>query len=411
MITLTPDQATAEKSLNDFLNQSINNRIILTGQGGTGKSFLIARVMNNHMLSESHLPLSQRTQWYVTATTNKAKQALQVNISNMEVTTIQSLLGLGVYRGHLYQRNKPKLAGNKIVIVIDEASYIDYKLLGFINELGGHVKVIYLGDQEQLAPVKLENCPVFERGCPVVELTTLVRQSGAPLLAALCAEFKAYIKSGGTAKFPKVTLSNEIEHISSGDFEALIEDVFINNNGLPRDHRVLSYSNKVVNHHNERLFQLANGRTEMLPGDTVVNNNYAGGIKTDEEVIIVDKTMISTGIKDCSGHIYKVQGMFKSADLFVPYEPKKALKALEDILDDKVDNTDKREALKLYECLADLRPLYASTVHKAQGSTFKRVYIDLSSFKSVRSKLGIARLLYVAFSRASEKVYLTGDIR
>lgn len=95
MITLTPDQATAEKALNDFLNQSINNRIILTGQGGTGKSFLIARVMNNHMLSESHLPLSQRTQWYVTATTNKAKQALQVNISNMEVTTIQSLLGLG----------------------------------------------------------------------------------------------------------------------------------------------------------------------------------------------------------------------------------------------------------------------------------------------------------------------------
>ena len=62
--------------------------------------------------------------------------------------------------------------------------------------------------------------------------------------------------------------------------------------------------------------------------------------------------------------------------------------------------------------VVDLRPLFASTVHKAQGSTINTVYIDLDDFKAV-SKYNyplFKKLLYVAVSRASEKAIFTGDI-
>lgn len=62
--------------------------------------------------------------------------------------------------------------------------------------------------------------------------------------------------------------------------------------------------------------------------------------------------------------------------------------------------------------VVDLRPLFASTVHKAQGSTINTVYIDLDDFKAV-SKYNyplFKKLLYVAVSRASHKVVFTGDI-
>ena len=61
---------------------------------------------------------------------------------------------------------------------------------------------------------------------------------------------------------------------------------------------------------------------------------------------------------------------------------------------------------------ADLRPTFASTVNKAQGSTYDKVFIDLSDFKPMVHKdpIQLARLLYVAMSRAKYQVIFTGDL-
>jgi ATP-dependent exoDNAse (exonuclease V) alpha subunit len=58
----------------------------------------------------------------------------------------------------------------------------------------------------------------------------------------------------------------------------------------------------------------------------------------------------------------------------------------------------------------DLRGAYASTVNKAQGSTFDRVFIDLDDIRRCNSGDQIARMLYVGVSRAKQQVFLTGDI-
>jgi hypothetical protein len=58
----------------------------------------------------------------------------------------------------------------------------------------------------------------------------------------------------------------------------------------------------------------------------------------------------------------------------------------------------------------DLRPRDACTVHKAQGSTHNTVFIDLQDLSTCRDPVVAARLLYVAFSRARQRVVLYGNL-
>jgi ATP-dependent exoDNAse (exonuclease V) alpha subunit len=60
----------------------------------------------------------------------------------------------------------------------------------------------------------------------------------------------------------------------------------------------------------------------------------------------------------------------------------------------------------------DLRAAFAQTVNKSQGSTFKRVYIDITDITDIAkcsSGDQIARMMYVAVSRAQLQVFMTGD--
>ena len=58
----------------------------------------------------------------------------------------------------------------------------------------------------------------------------------------------------------------------------------------------------------------------------------------------------------------------------------------------------------------DLRPRDAATVHKAQGSTYDTVFVDLGDLSTCRDPNVAARLLYVAFTRARTRVVLYGNL-
>ena len=64
----------------------------------------------------------------------------------------------------------------------------------------------------------------------------------------------------------------------------------------------------------------------------------------------------------------------------------------------------------LHEKFPDLRPRDASTMHKSQGSTYDRVFIDLGNLSSCHNPDVAARLLYVSASRAKQHVILYGDL-
>ena len=61
---------------------------------------------------------------------------------------------------------------------------------------------------------------------------------------------------------------------------------------------------------------------------------------------------------------------------------------------------------KIKNSLADLRPPFAGTTHKAQGGTFPAVFIDKTNINKCKNRATRARLFYVALTRASENVYI-----
>ena len=58
----------------------------------------------------------------------------------------------------------------------------------------------------------------------------------------------------------------------------------------------------------------------------------------------------------------------------------------------------------------DLRPIHASTVHKSQGSTDQTVFVDLSDIGRNTRQDVLLRLFYVALTRASGDVVVTGEL-
>jgi hypothetical protein len=88
------------------------------------------------------------------------------------------------------------------------------------------------------------------------------------------------------------------------------------------------------------------------------------------------------------------------------------------------DWTDAKNLMKLYaknkewkkyfyikDHWLDLRPVHASTVHKAQGSTYKHVFIDLNDISRNNKWREVTRLMYVAITRASDEVNFYGELR
>ena len=62
------------------------------------------------------------------------------------------------------------------------------------------------------------------------------------------------------------------------------------------------------------------------------------------------------------------------------------------------------------ESFADLRPVHASTVHWSQGSTYEKVFVDLTDIGRSTRRDVLLRLLYVALTRARGDVYVTGEL-
>jgi ATP-dependent exoDNAse (exonuclease V) alpha subunit len=149
---LNLDQQKAADQLSEFL-ASNETEFCLTGQAGTGKTYMLYSI------------LGDRAKYC--ATTNKAASVLRTLTGIAE--TIHSLLKLTVRNdfrtGKTFLARSPKAKPyDGQVIVIDEASMIDRQLYGIIREMCGGSKVIYVGDDAQLAPIQGSNFSIFKLG-------------------------------------------------------------------------------------------------------------------------------------------------------------------------------------------------------------------------------------------------------
>ena len=397
MIQLSDEQIKAKDAILEFLLDSDQHFFVLQGTAGTGKTTLIKEVSkewtSHQQLLKTLDPKYLLTKFTFTATTNKAVQAL-TNATGYFAETIHQLLGLTVRNGQVALATKSEPNFVNTVIVIDECSYIDYRLLEMIESFTKGNKVIFMGDKTQLPPVGYNHSPVFYKEYPTFNLTKQLRQMHSPNIAKYCRDLQTFINT--PVDFPALNIGNEIEHLSKDEFNKRILQIDATKS------KILAIKNRTVNNYNAVLFKARNGREEFTAKDVVINNHYVPGLATDEEVTI-EHIRYGTDHNGVAG----ANVMITNKHYFLP---------------DKVSNI--KKLIKQYTTMGkyvsanaikntwvDLRPNFALTIHKSQGSTYDEVFIDLDDMKSIKDLRELAKLLYVAMSRAKYRVILTGDIR
>lgn len=410
-IQLTQAQQEAHDALVQFVTDPEEQVFVLEGYSGTGKSTLVKYFLNtiDNINKTASLvnPEHKEKEIVLTATTNKAAENLEF-ISGKPVRTIHSYLGLVVKRD--WGRNTSKLVwkDQKIVedkiIFIDESSYIDSALLRQIFSKTNNCKIIFVGDPAQLLTVGSQKAPVFLAGFPTVALTEVVRQAKGNPIVELSTKFRNTVNTGEFFSF--LPDGEHIIRLDREDFDKAILAEFSSPGWNFHQSKVLAWRNACVTSYNQAISHAVKGRPYLSKGDYAICNSFTSrvdhSVKTDQMVHItnVSGPEIRAGV---AGRMYTIDG---KAKYFGPDCIKERDAALNKAIKEK--NTYLAREIDLE--WIDLRPAYACTINKAQGSTFDKVFIDLDDISACRNANQIARMLYVAVSRARDKVYLTGDL-
>lgn len=396
-----------------FFLAPLENVMVLKGYSGTGKSTLVQMLIQRlpKLIEMRKLvdPSYVAPKVYLTATTNQAALSL-AQASGQETQTIHSLLQLQVVNDDYRFKGKTKLVSRQkekirdALIFIDEASYIDQVLLRWIFENTENCKLVFIGDPAQLTPVGSLYMPAFEMTNNMIELTELVRFDGGPI-SQMVNNFRDTVLTGNWHKMDLVP--GVIDHVDRDQFRAMALDAF----SRP-DHwgvtKVLGFYNDTVIGYNNEISQRLNGSTDLFVGQRVVSNGPAtkakGRVFNNEEVLIehiepakrygVDGKHIT--LKNKEGYVW-----------FMPNSRAEATARHRQAASDD----DFEVMQEIVDEWVDLRPDFAKTVNKSQGSTYDTVFVDIGDiYRGARTANQLARYLYVGNSRCRSRIVMTGDL-
>jgi hypothetical protein len=171
------------------------------------------------------------------------------------------------------------------------------------------------------------------------------------------------------------------------------------------DSKILAWTNKCVIGFNHYMNTLVTGDPHFQAGDYAICNSFISKgkhtIKTDQ---MVEITAISEDL-----HEHGVLGNNFLVDNHWYFMPKTLASKKERLRKAKAEG-DIHIVADIESSWIDLRAAYASTINKSQGSTYKKAFIDLDDVARCNDGNQLARMLYVGISRASEQVFLTGDL-
>jgi len=413
MIKLSNDQQIAVDKFLDFLLDDEQEEMAISGAAGTGKSFLtkhLIEVARKNIEFIKYLTNSKNElSVHITSTTNKASKVL-ADITGEQTRTIHSLLGLRVSQN--VQTGKVSLKKSEdsgviqnALILVDEGSMVNQELLDVIRESTLNCKVLYIGDAYQLAPVFENRCPVFEQVKNQVMLTTPQRQALDSPIITLGNEFR---KALDNEQFPKIQehLCNEIKLLSGSEFKQLVEERFIVKHPI-NDVRVVAWTNNMVHRYNKHIRSLIIADENyqigelLLTNEPILDTSGRQAFKTDD---ITHITKIDFGTE------YEVEGWWIQLNDQVTVFQAKNQNEVKTMLNHLAKHKNWKRFFGLKEFFADLRPIHSNTITKSQGSTYNTVFIDLNDVAGNNKWYEIARLMYVAITRASHQVYFYGEL-
>ena len=265
-----------------------------------------------------------------------------------------------------------------------------------MDKLTDHTcKVIFIGDPYQLAPIDYDYAPVFSENHETVELDEVMRNHGP--IQELSLALREFVKGG---EIPVLNPDNQSLFLMP-DEDSFI-DAWLDSIRAGKVTKLIGFENSLVHNANAIAKAEIENATGIQVGDTLVCNKYLNHpirqIKTDSEVTV----------EELSNEITKhgVKGRMVKLNLGISVFCPTNIKDMDSLEMSLLSSKEHREIERTW---ADLRPNYSCTIHKAQGSTYQNVFINLDELNNL-SDATLSRLLYVAVSRASERVYFMGSL-
>ncbi len=444
-------QAVFFEKIASFLTDKSNDSIfVLKGYAGTGKTVLIATIVNHLAVLDKKYVLLAPTGRAAKVIANYAKKASFT--IHRKIYFPKKVANGGV--SFTMQTNKH----SNTIFIVDEASMIsdvntDSKLFengSLLDDLinyvysGNNCKLILLGDTAQLPPVNLDISPAldthllgvhYNKAIHSIELDEVMRQeensgilfNATALREVLQQQFQPDFKFllQNFKDIVRLTDGNDIQDaISSAYGQYSIEETAF-----------IVRSNKRANQYNQQIrTKILSKESELSTGDylMVVKNNYFWLKDTDEagfiangdiiEVLEIFKILELYGFKFAKVKVrmvdYPNQIPFETILLLdtissespsLTYEQSNQL--YQEVTKDYAKEPKYRQFQKVktnpYFNALQVKFSYAITCHKSQGGQWNTVFIEQPYLPNGIDKDYI-RWLYTAVTRAKSKLYLIG---
>jgi len=417
-MALNQEQHAAFLQVIDFINGP-DQFMDVSGGAGTGKTYLISQIADAILKHKS--PNNPLNKVVITATTNKAAAVISEAMPHRrsEIGTIYQFMNLRVSEN--FSTGTVKIVPtakwdvhNDTLIIIDECSMIDKNLFKYLQMgISSTCKVLFVGDKNQLAPVGETVSCIYTQGFQTAYLSVPVRNAEQQALMDLCEQAKQTVLTG---VFTPITQVPGVIDLVDGTFvQGVLEREFLEEDPSKR---IISYTNKRVIEYNTYIRQLRTYEHPYEVGEILSNNSAAE--LANRERLYTDQVVRVTAITDDYMDKYIVDGE----------EIRMIMMEVEDVGNQQIyfltafaDHNDRALVLKYYSGLKkwdrffkikaaypDLRSVAASTTHKAQGSTYNSVIVDLADIGKSTNKEQTARLQYVALSRPKSRIYIRGHL-
>lgn len=283
-----------------------------------------------------------------------------------------------------------KSLGERALIVIDEASMVDLAtMFSLVSNTSSQVRLLLVGDPRQLAPISA-GLVLHEavNVVPTVMLDIVKRQKGSTGIPEFTKRIIERI-------VPDASMFNEnivIHECASEDINDLVTNLYVEN---PSETQVISamyrgnggidainhLCQKYYNPHGKRLEFVVNGTPSYLDireNDPIifVENNWERGVQNGTLGKLLNIGSPKTETDD---------GEVSFADVLI----------------------DTGEMIPLTVDLLDsLKLAYSISLHKAQGSQFRRIIVPITNSSMIDNAW-----IYTALTRAESKIEIVGSMR
>lgn len=431
---LNPGQAAATSAAMDvFLSNGVGGHCLI-GEGGTGKTYTTMEIVRQCVDAGLRVILTAPTNKAVKQL-EKASRPYRFDPDRVVFKTLHSALGLALMPSeeNKYANSvRDSILDQFDVVGVDEASMLGWRVLEnylLPQQATAGFKILMIGDDMQLPPVKEVKSTAFER-FPCSELTQPERQRTNPDGSAngileLTAPLRYAIKNNKVFNL-KTLPQNNVTLVKAAEFLQMIVENFDGNTDLDNI-RVLAWRNDRVDEINNLVRRKLYGKDapRYVVGERVVT---AAPVKDgDGNVVLgVDEECIVKAITESS--VFDEEGGNDYKTICLALEPIHAgiAQVFVHILhDDAQEAYDSRLATLrkraeaatgsargqawyrwhlFQENFDNVRYCYAITVHRSQGSTYLHGFVDVKDILKNPRRSERQRLLYVAFSRFQEEL-------